>query len=170
MLSESDLRELIEFSATQPMLSIYLNTVPTEGNADAYKLRLRNMLIGVTLRKDVSAVERYFDHEYNWSGRSIAVFSSAADGFFRAHPLAVSVPSQVYVSGRPAVKPLADVLDAFGGYGVVIVDKQGARVFFFHLGELREQEGVMGEVVKHTKRGGASTFPGRRGGIAGQTN
>jgi peptide subunit release factor 1 (eRF1) len=29
---------------------------------------------------------------------------------------------------------------------------------------------VMGEAVRHTKRGGASAFPGRRGGAAGQTN
>jgi peptide chain release factor subunit 1 len=34
---------------------------------------------------------------------------------------------------------------------------------------LKEQEGVLGEIVRHTKRGGASAFPGRRGGIAGQT-
>jgi peptide subunit release factor 1 (eRF1) len=51
-----------------------------------------------------------------------------------------------------------------------LVDKQGARLFYFNLGELIEQEGVMGEEVRHTKRGGASTFPGRRGGVAGQTH
>jgi hypothetical protein len=52
----------------------------------------------------------------------------------------------------------------------VLVDKQGARLFNFHLGELREQDGVMGETVRHTKRGGGSQAPGRRGGTAGQTN
>ncbi len=169
MLSESDLRELLDISADQPMLSVYLNTVPTEGNADAYKLRLRNMLKEVPLHQDVTVVERYFDHGYERSGRSIAIFSCAARGFFRAYPLAVAIPNQVYMSDRPAVKPLADVLDAFGGYGVVLVDKQGARLFFFHLGELREQEGVLGETVKRTKQGGASAVPGRRGGVAGQT-
>jgi peptide subunit release factor 1 (eRF1) len=50
-----------------------------------------------------------------------------------------------------------------------MVDKQGARLFSFHLGELKEQEGILGESVKHTKRGGASTKPGSRGGISGQT-
>jgi peptide chain release factor subunit 1 len=170
MLSESDLRELLEISADKPMLSVYLNTVPTEGNADAYKLHLRNMLKEVSLRQDVTVVERYFDHEYERSGRSIAIFSCAAKGFFRAYHLAVPIPNQVYVNDRPAVKPLADLLDAFGGYGVVLVDKQGARLFFFHLGELREQEGVLGTTVKHTKQGGASAFPGRRGGVAGQTH
>ena len=170
MLSESDLRELIEISADQQMLSVYLNTVPTEGNADAYKLHLRNMLKEVPLRQDVTVVERYFDHEYERSGRSIAIFSCAAKGFFRAYSLAVPISNQVYVNDRPAIKPLADVLDAFGGYGVVLVDKQGARLFFFHLGELREQEGVLGETVKHTKQGGSSTLSGRRGGVAGQTH
>lgn len=169
MLSESDLRELLEFSAPGPMLSVYLNTVPSEGNADVYKLRLRKLLKEVHLPQDVAAVERFFTHEYDWSGRSVAVFSCAAQNFFRAYSLAVPVPDQIYTHDRPAVKPLADVLDSFGGYGVVLVDKQGARLFFFHLGELREQEGVVGEIVKHTKRGGASSFPGRRGGTAGMT-
>jgi peptide chain release factor subunit 1 len=76
----------------------------------------------------------------------------------------------MHVSDRPSVKPLADLLDNYGGYGVVLVDKQGARAFYFHMGELREQEGVLGETVKHVKRGGASSFPGRRGGIAGRTD
>jgi len=170
MLSESDLRELLEFSPDKPVLSIYLNRLPSEGNADAHKLRLRNMLKDLPLRQDVAVIERFFDHEYDWSGRSIAVFSCAAKGFFRTYPQAISIPDQVYVSDRPVVNPLVDILDAFGGYGVALVDKQGARLFFFHIGELREQEGVLGEEVRHTKRGGASALPGRRGGMAGQTH
>ena len=170
MLSESDLRELLEFTAPHPVLSVYLNTVPTEGNADAYKLRLRTMLKEVQLPNDISVIEHYINHEYDWSGRSVAIFSCAAKGFWRVYPLAIAVPNQIYLGDRPAVKPLAGALDAFGGYGVVLVDKQGARLFHFHLGELREQDGVVGETVKHTKHGGASAVPGRRGGTAGQTH
>jgi peptide subunit release factor 1 (eRF1) len=70
---------------------------------------------------------------------------------------------------RPYVKPLADLLDQYGHYGVAVVDQVGARLFYIHLGELREREGVLGEAIRHTKRGGASAFPGRRGGVAGQT-
>ncbi len=169
MFSEKDLRELLDYSAPAPVLSLYLNTDPSQGNADAYKLRLRNLLKEVNLPQDESVIERYFDHEFDWSGRSVAVFSAASQDFFRAFPLAVPVSDRVGVDERPAVKPLADLLDAFGGYGVALVDKQGSRLFFFHLGELREQEGVMGEVVKHSKRGGASSLPGHRGGSAGPT-
>jgi peptide subunit release factor 1 (eRF1) len=170
MLTDNDLRELLGYQAPAPVLSVYLNTEPAEGSADAYKLRLRSMLKEVDLPEDVIAVTHYIDHERDWSGRSVAVFSCAPDNYLRAYSLAVPVRSRVRVSDRPYVKPLADLLDSYGGYGVVLVDKQGARSFYFHLGELREQEGVLGESVRHTKRGGGSQAPGRRGGVAGQTN
>jgi len=170
MLSENDLQELLGYQAQHPVLSIYLNTEPSQGSADAYRLRLRSMLKEVDLPEDVRAVEQYFSHEFDWSGRGVAVFSCAPEKFFRAYPLAVAVRERVRQGSQPFVKPLADLWDAYAGYGVVLVDKVGARLFHFHLGELREQEGVMGEAVRHTKRGGASAMPGRRGGIAGQTN
>jgi peptide chain release factor subunit 1 len=170
MLTDRDLRELIELKTLNPVLSVYLNTEPSAGNADTHRLRLRTMLKGVELHKDEEAVERYFSHEYSWTGRSVAVFSCVPQGFFRAYPLAIPVHSLVYIGDRPVVKQLTDMMDLYGGYGVVLVDKQGARLFYFHLGELREQEGVLGAAVKRTKRGGASSFPGRRGGASGQSN
>ncbi len=170
MLTDRDLQELLEYQAQHPVISVYINTDPSQGSADAYKLRLRSMLRGVDQREDVSAIEKYINHEHDWSGRSVAIFSCAPEDFFRAYPLAVPVRDRVRINNQPHVKPLADILDAYGGYGVALVDKQGARLFYFHLGELREQEGVLGETVKHTKRGGSSQFPGRRGGMAGQTN
>ncbi len=169
MLTENDLRELVEFNAPAPVLSLYLNTDPSEGNADAHKLRARSLIKEINLPQDVEAINRYLDREYNWSGRGVAIFSCAPAGFLRAYPLGVPVRSAVHISDRPSVKILTELLDNYGGYGVVLVDKQGARLFHFHLGSLVEQEGVMGEAVKHTKRGGASSMPGRRGGTAGQT-
>lgn len=170
MLTDSDLRELLSFEPGAPVLSVYLNTEPEEGTTDAARLRLRTMLKEVDQPADVESVLRYFEHNHDWSGRSVAVFSCAAKNFFRAYSLAAPIRGRVRVGDRPYVKPLADLLDSYGGYGVVLVDKQGARLFSFHLGELREQDGVMGEAVRHTKRGGGSQAPGRKGGVAGQTN
>lgn len=170
MLNEQTLRELAAYQPGTPVLSVYLNTDPRQGNADAYRLRLRNLLKRATLHEDAEAVQAYFDREYDWSGRGVAVFSSQAAGFFRAYPLGVPVRDWLWEGPRPYVRPLAALWDAYGGYGVVLVDKQGARFFLFHLGMLEEQEGVLGEEVRHTKRGGGSQAPGRRGGTAGLTN
>lgn len=169
MLTEGNLRELLETTSQHMVLSVYLNTEPAEGNADAYKLRMRNLLKEVNLPQDVLAVEQYVTTQHGWSGRGIAVFSCAAENFFRAYPLAVPVNNLVHVGDRPLVKPLMDLMDSFGGYGVVLADKQGARLFYFNLGELREQEGVVGESVKHLKSGGASSVVGRTGGEARRT-
>lgn len=170
MLTDQDLNELLSYKANHPVLSVYMNIDPTEGNAEMHKLRLRSMLKDVNMSLDVSTILRYFDHEHDWSGRSVVVFSCAAEGFWRVFSLAVPLRSRVRINDTPHVKPLADLLDSFGGYGVVLVDKQGARLFHFHLGELQEQEGIVGETVRHTKRGGGSQAAGRRGGIAGQTD
>ena len=170
MFTEHDLRELLDYKAQHPVLSVYLNTDPAQGSADFYRLRLRSMLKDIDLYDDAAAVERYFSHEFDWSGRSVAVFSCEPEDFLRAYTFAVPLRDRLRISDHPHVKPLADLLDSFGGYGVALVDKQSARLFYFHLGELSEEEGRVGESVRHTKRGGASAAPGRRGGTAGQTN
>ncbi len=46
MLTDKDLKELPEYKGQAPVLSVYLNTDPTVGSADAHKLHLRSMLQG----------------------------------------------------------------------------------------------------------------------------
>lgn len=169
MLTETNLQELLSYQAENRVLSVYLNTNPTEGNADVYRLNLRSMLKDISLPSDAAVVDDYFSRTYDWSGRSVAIFSCAANGFMRAYTLAIPIRNQAVIGNQPYVKPLKSLLDFYGGYGVVLVDKQGARLFSYHLGELKEQEGILGESIKHTKRGGASARPGMRGGMAGQT-
>jgi peptide subunit release factor 1 (eRF1) len=171
MLEEQDLQELISYPAKSPVLSVYLNTDPATGSADSTKLRLRQMLkkYEADSAEDVARMHRYIEHEYAGAGRSLAVFSSAAEGFFRSHPLSLPVRDRVRLLDRPYVKPLVDLLDNYGHLGVALVDQQGARLFHFHLGVLREQEGTVGEEIRKTKRGGGSQAPGRRGGVAERT-
>ena len=169
MLTERDLQELVAYRPPQAVLSVYLNVDPTAGAADVYKLRLRQLLKEHedTLPQDIEALNRFVEHEYDWSGRSLALFSCASDGFFRCHSLRVPIRDRARALNRPYVKPLADLWENYGNYGVILVDKQGARMFHFHLGELREGEGTFGEAVRHTKRGAGSQAAGRRGGSTG---
>ncbi|MBM4464822.1 MAG: hypothetical protein FJ014_04520 [Chloroflexi bacterium] len=172
MFSEEDLQELVDFHSEEaPVLSLYLDVDPTKRTTDEYKLVLRGLLkevSGQAWRKDIAAVERYFDHEYDWQGKGVAVFSCLEQDFWRAYPLAVPVENHVYVGDRPYIKPLTDVLDTYERYGVVLVDQEAARLFLFQLGELQETIGTIGEEVKRLKHGGGSAA-GRRGGVTGRT-
>jgi peptide chain release factor subunit 1 len=171
MLSQKDLTELLEYRPGQPVLSVYLNTDPTAGAADAYKLRLRQMLkeFEDSLPEDTSAMQRYIEHEYDWSGRSLVVFSHAEDGFLRAFTLQVPIRDRARALDRPYVKPLVDVVENFGHYGIALVDQRNARLFHFHLGTLQEGEGFEGEEVRRTKVGG-SQIPGGRGSASPTAN
>lgn len=170
MFTKQDLDELVEFrSDRSPVLSLYLNVDPTQRTTEQYRLTLRSLLKQAAEEAesaDVEAVERYFDHEYDWQGRGVAIFACEAAGFWRSYSLAVPVHNDIYVSHRPYIKPLTDVLDAYGRYGVILVDREGARMFLFNLGELVEATGMLGEEVRRAKHGGASGVAGMRGGVA----
>ncbi|MEI8132291.1 MAG: hypothetical protein WCG34_07650 [Leptolinea sp.] len=170
MFTEIQLKELAGITTKSPALTVYLNTDPALGNADAIKLRLRALLKEINAEQDVAAVLDYFDTNHLWAGRGIAVFSCKAEGIFRTISLGVPIRDLVFTGNRFSIKPLADIFDIYGGYGVILVDRQGARFFHFHLGELVEQEGVLETLVKHTKNGGASTKNHQRGGMAGQAH
>lgn len=170
MFEPEALQELLAYRPATSVLSAYLDLNP-QRSSEALRLELQRLLSPYQgeAAHDVRAMVQQFEADPTRQGRSLAMFSHQAGGYFRAFPLAVPVRNRARLLDRPYVKPLADLFDRYGYYGVAVVDQQSARLFSFHLGELREQEGHEGESIRHTKRGGASTFPGRRGGVAGRT-
>jgi len=174
MISEKDIQELAGYKRTEsPVVSLYLNVDPLSRTTDGYKLRLRGLLKDADrpdLAKDLEAIERFFDHEYDWSGRGVALFSNQATGFWQTYSLAVPLRrSRLEIGNRPFIRPLVRLTDVYGSFGVVLVDRQGARFFDFHMGQLIETEGVLGEEVRRIKKGGGSSRGGasRSGGRGG---
>ncbi|NLN70135.1 MAG: hypothetical protein GX142_05050 [Chloroflexi bacterium] len=161
MFSEKDLSELLDYSSQSGVLSVYLNTNPVEVQADTAKIQLRNLLKTIDLVEDVQAVERYVDLEYDWSSKGVIVFSDQRGGFFKAYQLDISVPDRAFLGQQPVIRPLVQLMETYTGWGVVLVDKQSARLFSFNLGALVESESILGDEVKQTKRGGGDTMFGR---------
>jgi peptide subunit release factor 1 (eRF1) len=170
MFSEDDLRQLTTYQPSDKVLSVYLDIDPAFG-AQGAKHLLRQMLrdFAEDLLADRETILRYADHEFDWAARSLALFSCAPDDFFRTFPLSLPIGSRARALNRPYVKPLVDLWDNYANIGVALVDKQAVRLFDFHLGALREELQAEGEAVRHTKRGGGSQAPGRKGGAIGQT-
>jgi peptide subunit release factor 1 (eRF1) len=170
MLSRTDLRELAEYRSEGAVLTLYLNTDPTQRTTDEYKLALRQLLKEVESQadpQDIEAIERFIDLEHDWKGRGIAVFSCANDDYWRQYTLAVPVDSRAIVSDKPYITPLAGLWNTYGRFAVAMVDRQGARMLLFQMGELVHEEGIVGEEVRRLKKGRGSATPGRRGGAVG---
>lgn len=158
MSIDPDVRQALEFeSETEtPMLSVYLNVDPDRRSVDRYKLALRNLLANVegAAPDDSKRIQNYVEMGYNRQGRSLVLFSSAAQGFWWAKSYMVPVEDAAYVGRRPNVRQLAQMMDTYARCGVIHVDQEGARLYIFTMGVLEAAEGYLGEDVKLHKGGG----------------
>lgn len=167
MFNQADLQELLSFTGgDDKVLSLYLNVKIGEESREAIKLHVKNLLkdAGSAHTADADTVERYLEQEHDWQKPGLAIFSCAGQDFFRAYPTNVAFRNRVRCNSKPYVKPLAHVLDYYAHYGVILIDRVGARFFEYHLGELQETEGTIGEDVRKLKDGRGSSAVGMRGG------
>jgi len=158
VITENELQELASFdSKDAPVLGLYLNTDLTQQSKEKCKLVLRDLLQRVANSaspNDVAKVERFFDLEYDWQARGVAVFSAANVKFWRVYPLAVPVESEAHSGDRLYLKPLTQLLDEYGRYAVVLVDREGARFFLAQMGQIEEKSEWVGRDLKRHKQGG----------------
>ncbi|HTP11713.1 MAG TPA: hypothetical protein VMP08_25845 [Anaerolineae bacterium] len=164
MFSRDDLQQLAEYQGQHAVLSLTLNVDPTHRTKDEYRLALRHLLHSVQGRAngDIALIERFFESEYDWSGRGLAIFSNQKENFWKVYSLAVPIVDSVTIGPKPYLTPLANLWDVYGRFVVAVVDKQGARFIFVQMGEVVDGEGVLGEEVRRVKAGAGSTPTGRR--------
>jgi peptide chain release factor subunit 1 len=158
MITQAELQQLIDFEPTgHPVLSLYLNVDPSRRSKDKYMLWLRNYLKEVSGQAepaDIERVERYFGFEYDWQGKSVACFSCAEADLWQVFTLLVPMEDGVFVGDLPHIKPLTNLMDRYEPYGVAMVDREGARLFQIHMGQIVDTAGTLGEETKRHKQGG----------------
>jgi peptide subunit release factor 1 (eRF1) len=164
MFSRDDLQHLAEYHGEHPVLSLTLNVDPTERPRDQYRLALRHLLSSVKDRaaEDAQALERFFDREYDWSGRGLAIFSCARDQFWKVYSLPIPIVDSIFIGPKPHITPLANLWDTYGRFVAAVIDRQGAHLLFVQLGEIAAREDSIGQLVRHTKSGVGSTPTGMR--------
>ena len=169
MITQEQFQALLSFEPTSnKVLSLYLSTDSGEESIETIKLKAKNMMRGASgFEEDAQAIETYLNHSFDWKSPGLVVFSSNDGEFFQAFPTAVSFRNRLRITPKPYLKPLSHLLDYYAHYGVVLVDRVGARFFAYHLGELQETSGYMGEEIHKLKQGHGSSAIGRRGGTAG---
>ncbi|GJM42581.1 MAG: hypothetical protein DHS20C20_28630 [Ardenticatenaceae bacterium] len=169
MITQEQFQALLSFEpGEQKVISLYLNTDSSEESTEAIKLKAKNLLREAEgLDADVQAVETFLNHSFDWKSPGLALFSSQGGEFFESFPTAVSFRNRLRVTPKPYLKPLGHLLDHYAHYGVILVDRVGARFFAYHLGALQESNGFMGEEIHKLKQGRGSSAIGRRGGTGG---
>ena len=92
----------------------------------------------LALRDDLQRLRDWWDDELDRDGaRGLAIFTSSADGFFRALPLAEGVGDSVHIAPSLHLAPLAGALGREGAL-VAVVSRERGVVYRFEDGRLRE--------------------------------
>jgi peptide chain release factor subunit 1 len=158
VISENELRELAGFVSTgSPVLSLYLDTDLTQQLKEKCKLVLRDLLESVgdsASDEDIAKVERFFDLEYDWQARGIAIFTAADQDFWRVYPLDLPVESEMHAGDRLYLRPMTQVMAQSQRYGMLLLDRESARFFLTSLGQIEETSEWIGQDLKRHKQGG----------------
>ena len=162
MITQEQFQELLSYEPTEArVLTVYLSTDSGEEPIESIRLKAKSMLReACDLEEDAQAIESSLNHSFDWTSPGLVVFSSQGGTFFRAFPTAVSFRNRLRTAPKPYLKPLAHLLEYYAHYGVVLVDRVGARFFAYHLGELEETDGYMGEEIHKLKQGQGSSAVG----------
>jgi peptide chain release factor subunit 1 len=155
----------LDFLSKQPanppsqMLSIYLNVEPSpigrlNRNYDGELLRrlqsIQEQLSDEAERRNFRASARrvkQFLAEHKPTGQGLILFCNDRDRLFWWCDIKVPVPSDVRWNTGPHIRPLLELGDEFERYGVILTDREEARLFTVFMGEIEKHL----EVISSTK-------------------
>jgi len=81
--------------------------------------------------------------------RGVAVFSAAADNWFEFIELTVPVRNHLSINQTPHVRQLDALLERYRRYGVLLVDRQRARVLVFQAAQLSDRSELFDLLPRH---------------------
>lgn len=166
MLDRKELTEMAKVSGDSAFfVSLYMNVDPVTNPGGEYTIWLKNELKGAPallggevagkVEKDLRAIEAYVQDRKRDFKRGLALISSTERSFWREYNLSVPLGNELVVDNAPYLKPLLDALNHYRRYAVLLVDKESARIFVMHLGELVEYGEVhTPDVPGRHKKGG----------------
>jgi peptide chain release factor subunit 1 len=166
-ISESKIRDLAGFKGEDaPVTSLYLDVDGRRRiRARDYELVLERMVRSVreedhqesrgSVYADLKRIEEHVKGGLDRSKvRGLAVFSCSAHAFWEVVELAVPVRDRLVINHTPYVRELEAVVAQHERFAVLLVDRQRARLFLFHQGELLDKQEQFDLLPRHDDDGG----------------
>ncbi len=169
-ITEATVRELAGFrSQDAPVISCYLDVDgkryvrPRDVEAELESLlRTAREQVDGSAEADFRRIEAYVRQGFDRSStRGLAIFSCAAHDLWHVVPLPVSPTSRIVVNAAPAVGQLEALVQELERFGVLLVDRQRARMFAFSFGELIDHSELFDAMPRDYDRLGMRDTEGR---------
>ena len=146
-------------------VSLYLNVDPLFNKRGDYMVHFKNMMKNTTetldkavykmVRDDLEKIDNYIVVNKRMFKKGLAIFSSTENSFWKEYNLGVPVKNELIVDKTLYTQPLLNILDNYQRCAVLLVDKESARIFVVHLGDIIEYEEVhTPDIPGRHKKGG----------------
>lgn len=97
----------------------------------------------IALKNDFNEIFNYVTGEFVRQGyKGLVIFKSGLDKIWQVYPLAVPVPTRIFISQEAYTKMLSTLLDEYKRFCTVVVDRRKVRYFTVYLGQIEEHQGV----------------------------
>src|SRR4051812_48799938 len=159
VIAEDVIRSLVGFRGERaPVTSCYLDVdgrkylrhQDLEHEVNTLLRAARSKANGhLSVRRDLNRIEELVKGglDRSWT-RGLAIFACSAHDLWEVIHLPVPVPNRVVINHMPAVSQLEAVLEESTALGVLLADKQRARMFVFSLGDLMEHSELFDQLPR----------------------
>jgi peptide subunit release factor 1 (eRF1) len=159
MISKNDLERLLERQAgDNPVASLYLDMSVGSDNHRTHRIFLnqkrgefdelssdRRNHHREEIGRFFARVDDWLENEYSEENRGVVIFAEVGGDWFEALQFPVAVANRFLVGDRPLLTPLAQVVNEYHHHGVVLLDREHARILSVYLGTLLDELEVRGE-------------------------
>jgi peptide subunit release factor 1 (eRF1) len=172
MISKADFDAIVARAAApdSPVLSVYLDIDQSKAaNLQRhFAAALENMLRSIEARLDGNQLKNFsadaervrrFVAELEPRAKGLILFCDDSENFFWSQQIKASVRNIARWSDTPYLIPLIEILDEYERYGVVLTDKEHARLFTVFIGEIVEHYDAFAPAsVKHFRTTGTDQW------------
>ncbi len=168
---EQAIRKLLTYrNRTFPIISVYLTIPQKESNKNEILIQQFHNLINTSLKpEDISLLQEDINYIYSFlqnykqtNGFKTLVLFSGGNKLWEVITLYDVIPETIKIYHSPYVEPLFQVLSKYRRFLIVLADREKAKYFTFHMGQVETQGEIQDPTVPQKVKGrNMSTLAGK---------
>lgn len=123
-------------------------------------LKADKYLLGA-FQKNMDMVKDYLKRDFNKEAvgkkyRGLALFFSKTMQYSKAYGIPLAVKNSMVIDTSPYIRPLAEIIDDWENYALILMDNQEVELFEVSLGAVKEHKRLGAHIMNKHKKGGWS--------------
>lgn len=170
-ISSEGLKDLASvYDMQDTFVSLYLDLTPAWGIDWKYINRREDQCASAfksdkqllkTFQTNMGMIKKYIEKELKGElvgkdYRGVALFLSKPMNYFEVYGVPHKLKNRMVVDTSPYIRPLAQVVDEWEEYAIILINNNEARLFVVSLGAVKDRKRLVAHIMNKHKKGGWS--------------